>query len=101
MTNTVSEESLASLSSYWEDSKYDLNWNSIFISPAWLNVWWQVFGGGHDLLLRAVRDGQKIIGIAPLMVEGETASFIGSADVCDYLDFIVASGNRVISSLPF
>jgi len=39
-----------------------------------------------------VRQEEKIIGIAPLLIRGETASIIGSADVCDYLDFIVASG---------
>jgi len=39
-----------------------------------------------------VRQGEEIIGIAPLLIRGETASIVGSADVCDYLDFIVAPG---------
>jgi CelD/BcsL family acetyltransferase involved in cellulose biosynthesis len=34
------------------------------------------------------------MGIAPLLVKGEEASFIGSADVCDYLDFVVAAGRE-------
>jgi CelD/BcsL family acetyltransferase involved in cellulose biosynthesis len=34
------------------------------------------------------------MGIAPLLVKGEKASFIGSADVCDYLDFVVAPGRE-------
>jgi CelD/BcsL family acetyltransferase involved in cellulose biosynthesis len=34
------------------------------------------------------------MGIAPLLVKGEEASFIGSADVCDYLDFVVAPGKE-------
>ncbi len=37
----------------------------------------------------AVRQGEKITGIAPLMVRDRRASFIGSIDVCDYLDFVV------------
>jgi len=32
---------------------------------------------------------EKIIGIAPLLIKGKTASIIGSPDVCDYLDFII------------
>ncbi len=34
------------------------------------------------------------MGIAPLRLNGETASFIGSADVCDYLDFAIAPGTE-------
>lgn len=33
-----------------------------------------------------------MIGIAPLLVEGEKAMLMGDTDVCDYLDFIVAPG---------
>ncbi len=92
MNYTVTEESFASLSSYWTDSRHNLNWGSIFVLPAWLKVWWQTFGAGAELYLRAVWQREKIIGIAPLLVKEKTASIIGSADVCDYLDFIVAPG---------
>jgi len=90
MGYTVTEESFDSLNSYWADSRHNLNWSSIFILPSWLRVWWQVFGAGAELYLRAVRHREKIIGIAPLSVKDNTASIIGSIDVCDYLDFIVA-----------
>ena len=33
------------------------------------------------------------MGIAPLMIKKNTGYFIGSTDVCDYLDFIVAPAN--------
>ena len=92
MDYTVTEESFASLSSYWTDSRHNLNWGSIFVLPSWLQVWWQVFGSGAELYLRAVRQREKIIGIAPLLVKEKTASIVGSADVCDYLDFVVAPG---------
>ena len=42
--------------------------------------------------MSAVRQGGEIIGIAPLLVAEATASIIGSADVCDYLDFVVVPG---------
>jgi len=92
MKLTVTEDSLANLSSYWTDAKYNLNWSSVFVSPHWLKVWWQVFGSGAELFLRAVWQGREIIGIAPLLIKEKTASFVGSADVCDYLDFIVSPG---------
>jgi len=44
------------------------------------------------MYLATVRQGKEIIGIAPLLVREERASIIGSADVCDYLDFVVAPG---------
>ena len=90
MSYTVTEESLANLSSYWSDSKQSLNWASVFVLPVWLQAWWQVFGSGAELFLRVVRQGENIIGIAPLLVEEKAVSFVGSTDVCDYLDFIVA-----------
>lgn len=92
MGYTITEESFASLNSYWTDSRHNLNWGSIFVFPGWLQVSWQVFGSGAELYLGVVRQREKIIGIAPLLVKKETASIIGSADVCDYLDFIVAPG---------
>jgi len=61
----------------------------MFVSPGWLQVWWQVFGSGAELFLRAVRQGERIIGIAPFLVKEKTASIVGGADVSDYLDFIV------------
>ena len=46
------------------------------------------------MYLRTLRQGKKAIGFAPLQVTKETASFIGSADVCDYLDFVIAPGRE-------
>ena len=37
-----------------------------------------------------VRQDKEVIGIAPLQVKDGKASFVGSADVCDYLDFVIA-----------
>ena len=90
MSDTVTQESFASLVSYWSDSRQYLRWRSIFILPTWLQVWWQTFGSGAELYLGVVRQEAQIIGIAPLQIRGGEASIIGSADVCDYLDFVVA-----------
>ncbi|MFC1900433.1 GNAT family N-acetyltransferase [Chloroflexota bacterium] len=90
----ITEESFESLTSVWNQPDNGLNWNSVFILPVWMNTWWQVFGKDTGLHLRAFRQGEKVIGIAPLKVKDGTASFIGSTNVCDYLDFIVAPGKE-------
>jgi CelD/BcsL family acetyltransferase involved in cellulose biosynthesis len=94
MSYTVTEESLGSLNHYWTDSRQNLNWSSVFVLPGWLQAWWQVFGSGVESFIRVVGQGGSILGIAPLMVNKGTVSFIGSTDVCDYLDFIVAPGRE-------
>ncbi len=94
MSYIVSDDNLDKLNSYWNDSRQALNWSSVFVLPAWLQVWWQIFGSGNELSIRTVRQGEKIIGVAPLMVRGETAFFIGNTDVCDYQDFVVVSGRE-------
>ena len=92
MSYTITQESFDRLVSYWADPSQRLDWNSIFVLPIWLKVWWQEFGSGAELYLGTVREGEKIIGIAPLLLSEGKASIIGSANVCDYLDFVVAPG---------
>lgn len=94
MGYVITEESFTSLNSYWREPKYNLRWDSIFVLPSWLQVWWQAFGSGAELYLRAVRQGEKIVGIAPLLVRDKTAYVIGHTDACDYLDFIVTPGRE-------
>ena len=94
MGYTITQESFDSLARFWSDSDHRLNWNSVFILPAWLKIWWQELGSENELYLISVKQREVITGIAPLMVKGGRASFIGSIDVCDYLDFVVAPGRE-------
>ncbi len=91
----VTLESFDSLTSYWLESRYPSMWNCIFVLPPWLEVWWHEFGFEAELYLGAVRQGGTITGIAPLLLKGSEAFFIGSADVCDYLDFVIVPGREV------
>jgi CelD/BcsL family acetyltransferase involved in cellulose biosynthesis len=91
-TYTVSTESFESIASFWRFHPHALNWDCPFVLPIWLKVWWNVFGSESELSLWAIRHGEQIIGIAPLSVDGQAASFIGDTDVCDYLDFVIAPG---------
>jgi CelD/BcsL family acetyltransferase involved in cellulose biosynthesis len=94
MSDTLTVEKLDGLTSSWDKLRNCLKWGSIFVLPAWLKVWWEAFGGEGELYLRTLRQGEKIIGFAPLLVNRETAYFIGSADVCDYLDFVIMAGRE-------
>ena len=94
MYYTVTHESFDSLDSYRVEAGHGLNWNSVFVLPVWMKIWWQIFGNGASLNLSAVKRGEEVIGIAPLRVKEGKASFVGSADICDYLDFIVAPGRE-------
>ena len=92
MSYSVTEVSLEHLSSLYTDSKLNLNWSSVFITPVWLEAWWQVFGEGRQPFIRLIRDADRVIGIAPLILDEQTARFIGGTDVCDYQDFIIEPG---------
>lgn len=90
MSYTYSPQSFDNLASSWNELRHKLNWDSVFVLPRWLNVWWRVFEESFKLYLFEVRENKNIIGIAPLMVKEGKASFIGRPDVCDYMDFAVA-----------
>ena len=92
MSYTINQESFDTLASFYGDPKHLLKWHLVFVLPAWLKLWWQEFKPPTELYLGAVRREGEIIGIAPLQLKENQASFIGSRDVCDYLDFVVAPG---------
>jgi CelD/BcsL family acetyltransferase involved in cellulose biosynthesis len=94
MNPSVTLESFDSLASSWPDLRQRLSWHSPFVLPPWLRAWWQTFAAEDQPYLAAVKQEETVIGVAPLLVQGGTASFIGSADVCDYLDFVVAPGSE-------
>jgi CelD/BcsL family acetyltransferase involved in cellulose biosynthesis len=67
-------------------------WDCMFVLPPWLAAWWHIFGAGLTPALRAVRHEGQVVGLAPFVIEGEQARFMGSSDVCDFLDCVVAPG---------
>ncbi len=96
MSRSVIRESFDSLKSLREKSDTYLTWEPVFVSPIWLEVWWNVFGDDSELYLNSIREDENLTGIAPLMVKDGAASIIGSVDVCDYLDFIVVPGRSQV-----
>lgn len=90
----ITEESFDNLSAFWLQPQTSLNWDSIFILPPWLEVWRKSYGSTADPCLYAVRSNDTVIGLAPLILKGNEASLMGSIDVCDFVDFVVAPGGE-------
>jgi CelD/BcsL family acetyltransferase involved in cellulose biosynthesis len=90
---TVVRESFDGLAELRNTGK-GLQWNSPFILPTWMKVWWQNFHPDGEPYLIVVRDEQQVIGIAPLQINDDIASLVGGDNVCDYLDFIIIPGQE-------
>ena len=79
--------------SSWEEL-WRLRHQNIFTFPGVLKAWWHEFGGNYELNLLEVKENSTLIGIAPLIRRDDKAYFIGSTNVFDYLDFIIAPGKE-------
>jgi CelD/BcsL family acetyltransferase involved in cellulose biosynthesis len=93
--------------------------DTLFLRPAWLGIWWEVFGREGALRLATARDERgRLVGVAPLFlaplaadpaepvpalsyerpvprtgtIVQPTALFVGGTEVSDYLDFVVERG---------
>ena len=97
---TVSPESFAALQALCEDPAQRLRWSCPFVLPRWAQAWWECFGDGEPDLLSLRRDGEAV-GVAPLMIRGDTAHVIGDAEVSDHLDVVAApgAGGAVLATL--
>jgi CelD/BcsL family acetyltransferase involved in cellulose biosynthesis len=91
---TVTQESIDSITELWHDSTNRLNWNCLFVLPGWLKAWLQAFGNDRKPYLCSIRSRGELVGIAPLMVEGQTARLMGDTDVCDFQDVVVVPGRE-------
>jgi CelD/BcsL family acetyltransferase involved in cellulose biosynthesis len=94
MVYTIEPESFDSLEKAWRKLLAVCSTNHIFLTPQWQKAWWQIFGDGSELMLLSVYKGTDLVGIVPLMRLGKKISFVGSSDVCDYMDFIVHRGQE-------
>lgn len=81
-----------------------------FLTWEWLYTWWRHLAGDRQLHLIAVRDGDRLIAIAPLARRPrfhfghplETLEFLGTGFVgSDYLDFIVERGCERVARAAF
>lgn len=70
-----------------------------FLTWQWQKIWWNHHNQGHRLRIITVNaKNGRLCGIAPLYSEKKNGEqklmLLGSKDLCDYLDFIVARGEE-------
>ncbi len=90
MTYSVRREELAQLQPEWARLLERQPDPVPFQHPAWQRVWLEVFQDGRDLLLFSARDGDELVGVAPLLRDGDSLTLVGHYSICDYMDFVVA-----------
>ena len=88
-SNTIKQETLNAIRDYWHQTEYFLDWNCLFVLPAWLKIWWRHFGNGAEPYVLSIHHEGRPIGIAPLWAQDKTVRLLGEGNVCDYLDFVV------------
>jgi len=92
----VTRENFETFDAYRRDYTQALQWRCLFVLPEWLKAWWTEFGRDARLNILSVKHRGEVIGLAPLQINGDKATFIGGSDVCDYLDFIVSAGREQV-----
>lgn len=87
---TLTVEPLTNLYSSWRDAGNALDWDCLFMLPPWLCSWWAYFGKAPETRLYVAQQDETIVGIAPLVVSGDTALLVSDSDLIDYSDLIIA-----------
>jgi CelD/BcsL family acetyltransferase involved in cellulose biosynthesis len=76
---------------------------TMFLSPDWMEPWWDHFGYGREQRIVCVREGGRLIGVLPLFAETvrmggvrvRRVAFIGDGETgCDYLDVLAEPGRE-------
>ncbi|HEX5478748.1 MAG TPA: GNAT family N-acetyltransferase [Dehalococcoidia bacterium] len=63
-----------------------------FVTPAFQRVWLDHFQEGRELKVLTAREGERLIGVAPLLIDGDRAELVGHYSICDYMDVVVTPG---------
>jgi len=92
-----SPEAFSALASEWNGLLHRTASDTPFLTVEWQRTWWECFGDADSLFVYAFRDEAGALGgIAPLFLAHEGGQrqlhTVGCADICDYLDLIVAPG---------
>jgi len=62
-------EQLASLRDAWDKAVENSNFDSVFVTHAWFYCWAKHFASNQTLYIVIARDGDRILGIMPLLLE--------------------------------
>lgn len=85
--------SLESLATDW-DRLWSLSLRrEIFGTFAWARAWWRAYGSAYSLRVLAIREGNRLVGLLPLVSQGRTLQFLGTFHN-DYNDLLCAPHNK-------
>lgn len=66
----------------------------MFLAPWWKSAWHDVFGKGTRPRVIEVREGDELIGVAPLLQQGGALVLAGDPDLFDYQDLLLLKGRE-------
>lgn len=98
------DDEFFSLKEEWEELLTQSRCNTLFLTWEWQYTWWKFLSEGRTLAIYTVRDGSKLIAIAPMylrqadysrLVPFRVLELLGSGSVgSDYLSIIVRKGDE-------
>jgi CelD/BcsL family acetyltransferase involved in cellulose biosynthesis len=85
--------------------EWDQLWNGnprreIFTKFPWVRAWWRAYGRQRSLCTPAVFNGDRLVGVLPVVAEGRTLRFLGTPGA-DYNDLLCepTAGAEILESL--
>lgn len=105
----TTSEGLRALEPVWNPLLRESRSDVVTLTFEWLSTWWEVFNEDRELYILLARDGEAVIGIAPLLkrtvqhygvLPFRRLEFLASGEdeadeICsEYLDFIVKQGRE-------
>lgn len=91
-------DDLIDLAPVWNKALASAGSDNIHSTFEWLSAWWKYFGEDKQLLVILIKEDDRLLGIAPLMIESvprikgllphRTIRFLGEGP-SDYADFII------------
>ena len=79
----------------WNNLLISSELNCIFLTHEWFYSWWESFSQDGSLEILIFKDDEgRVLGIAPMMTQGENLSFIANREITDYCDFITVDSRR-------
>jgi CelD/BcsL family acetyltransferase involved in cellulose biosynthesis len=91
-TLVVKEDSFDQACEQWEGVLSRVEEPLPFVTPAWQRVWLRHFQGDREVRVFTARDGDRVTAVAPLLIDGAKATFVGHHSICDYMDAAAAPG---------
>lgn len=78
----------------WEQALAFSSSDTVFLAPWWQEIWWRRFGGHALPLILTIREGDTLLGVAPMLRAGRDLFLMGDPDLFDYQDVLPVRGHE-------